>query len=155
MGLNPALRWAIARLASGSILILLPDTPLVTPAEILSLVSKDALGAPPAAFPELSPSSERWAAAAPDRALVGTNALFLQPSLVLAPAFGRGSLARHRDAAIQAGARFTVRQMPGISLDIDTRADVAAFLRTPSDTRTWRLLDQLHQIGRSECSGLV
>ena len=61
----------------------------------------------------------------PDRHGPGTYAHLLSPAELGVPAFGPDSLARHRAAAIEAGA--TVVELDGpLSLDLDTTADLLA-----------------------------
>ena len=62
----------------------------------------------------------------PDRRRSGTNALYVRPPARLAPRFGRGSLAAHRDAAGQDG---RVLPIAGLGLDIDTPADLDSLRR--------------------------
>lgn len=140
-GLNAALAWAIEVFAaSPAVLILLPDTPLVSPLELQELAS----GADTPGLARQGESavqgSQAWVMAAPDRAGRGTNALFLRPPRCMQLAFGPGSLARHRAAARDSGAIFSVHHLPGIALDLDTADDVAEFLREPTDTATRRFL---------------
>ena len=70
----------------------------------------------------------------PDRHGTGTNALLLQPPTVMSPSFGAGSLARHAALARAAGAEVKVRELPSLSVDVDTPDDLAA-LRRALDTR--------------------
>ena len=70
----------------------------------------------------------------PDRHGSGTNALLLEPPEVMAPSFGAGSFARHAALARAAGAEVKVAELPSLSLDVDTPADLAA-LRTALDAR--------------------
>jgi 2-phospho-L-lactate/phosphoenolpyruvate guanylyltransferase len=65
----------------------------------------------------------------PDRHGSGTNALLLEPPQVMPPSFGAGSFARHAALARAAGAAVKVSELPSLSLDVDTPADLAA-LRT-------------------------
>jgi len=66
-----------------------------------------------------------------DRHGLGTNALLLSPPDVIEPGFGAGSFERHRLRAQAAGAAWRVADLPGLALDIDTPADLAA-LRRPA-----------------------
>ena len=70
----------------------------------------------------------------PDRHGTGTNALLLQPPAVMPPSFGAGSCARHAALARAAGATVKVRELPSLSLDVDTPDDLAA-LRAALETR--------------------
>ena len=58
----------------------------------------------------------------------GTNALFLSPPGLMEPAFGPGSLQRHLALAEKKGYRCSILALPRLALDIDTAADVDAFL---------------------------
>ncbi|MDQ3916308.1 MAG: 2-phospho-L-lactate guanylyltransferase [Actinomycetota bacterium] len=58
----------------------------------------------------------------------GTNALFLTPPGLIEPAFGPGSLGRHIALAERRGYRCSILALPRLALDIDTPADVDAFL---------------------------
>ncbi len=75
--------------------------------------------------PERETGGERAARVhiAPDRHGLGTNALYLEPPEIIAPRFGPGSFARHRDAALAAGALLRVVDRPGLRFDIDTPED--------------------------------
>ena len=70
----------------------------------------------------------------PDRHGSGTNALLLDPPQVMPPSFGAGSFARHAALARAAGAEVKVAELPSLSLDVDTPADLAA-LRAALDAR--------------------
>jgi 2-phospho-L-lactate guanylyltransferase len=64
----------------------------------------------------------------PDRHGTGTNALLLTPPTLIAPAFGKGSFARHVARAEAAGASVEVAELPSLMLDVDTPEDLAALL---------------------------
>ena len=70
----------------------------------------------------------------------GTNAILVAPPDAIPFAFGRDSFLPHVAAARQAGVSPLVLPLPGIGLDCDYPADVAAFARQPGDTATLRLL---------------
>jgi 2-phospho-L-lactate/phosphoenolpyruvate guanylyltransferase len=55
----------------------------------------------------------------------GTNALLLRPPEAIVPVFGPPSLQRHVQAGLAAGALTLVRADLGLSLDVDTPADLA------------------------------
>lgn len=110
-GLNAQLEAAIEGLRE--VLILHADLPLATAAEVRSLVGS----APPAPSVTMVRS--------PDG---GTNAMLLRPPGRFALAYGPGSHAKHSAAAAAAGMRVTTVDSPALSLDLDTRADVAALL---------------------------
>jgi 2-phospho-L-lactate guanylyltransferase len=71
-------------------------------------------------------------AIAPDAAGTGTNGLALGPPDVIGFQFGAGSLEAHRRAAKRAGAWITLVRRPGLAFDIDTPADLAAWLAAVS-----------------------
>jgi 2-phospho-L-lactate guanylyltransferase len=73
----------------------------------------------------------------------GTNGLHLSPPESLTPRFGAGSLAAHIAAAQDAGLRCSILSLDGMSLDIDTAADVEALLlqERASETKTGALLE--------------
>jgi 2-phospho-L-lactate/phosphoenolpyruvate guanylyltransferase len=84
----------------------------------------------------------------PDRHGTGTNALLLQPPAVMPPSFGAGSCARHAALARAVGATVKVRDLPSLSLDVDTPDDLAALraaLESRGDAapRTRAVLDRL------------
>lgn len=58
----------------------------------------------------------------------GTNALFLSPPDLIEPAFGPGSLRRHLALAERRRYRCSILSLPRLALDVDTPADVDAFL---------------------------
>jgi 2-phospho-L-lactate guanylyltransferase (CobY/MobA/RfbA family) len=55
--------------------------------------------------------------------------------------YGEGSFRRHLSKATAAGIRSDVIDLPGMAFDIDTPADLQAFLDDPrKDSETWRYL---------------
>jgi 2-phospho-L-lactate guanylyltransferase len=84
----------------------------------------------------------------PDRHGTGTNALLLEPPGIMPPSFGPGSFARHAALARAAGAAVKVRELPSLSLDVDTPDDLAALraalgARGDAAPRTRAVLDRL------------
>jgi 2-phospho-L-lactate guanylyltransferase len=69
----------------------------------------------------------------PDRHGTGTNALLLSPPDAIAPAFGPGSFARHRELADAVGATWTVGRPETLLLDVDTPDDLATLLAGPAE----------------------
>jgi 2-phospho-L-lactate/phosphoenolpyruvate guanylyltransferase len=67
-------------------------------------------------------------AIAPDAADTGTNGLALSPPDVITFQFGVDSFNAHRGAAIRAHARTVIVERPGLAFDVDTPADLAAWL---------------------------
>lgn len=132
-GLNGAMRqagqWLLTHGQRG--LLMVPgDVPLVTAAEIDELIATH--GAAPAVT------------LAPDREHDGTNALAVSPPDVIAPAFGRGSFAHHRDAALAAGIVPQVIHASGVALDIDNPMDLRTLVTYDAETET---LDYLSDSG--------
>ncbi|MDE3101297.1 MAG: 2-phospho-L-lactate guanylyltransferase [Chloroflexota bacterium] len=86
---------------------------------------------------------------ASDRHGRGTNALVLRPPLALEPLFGPDSFAAHRDAAARAGLRVRTVTRPGLALDVDDAADLAAARETVPTlgARTARFLAALAAVG--------
>lgn len=122
-GLNQAIvaarSVAVARGAT-AVVVVPADLPAITPIAVDSLVEAAALAAGGTVF-----ADQGLVAIVPDRHGTGTNALVVSPPELLAPSFGAGSLARHRAAAMEAGA--AVIELGGpLSLDLDTTADLLA-----------------------------
>ena len=101
---------------ASALLIVLGDLPLLTPADVAEMV---ALAAP------------RTVVLAPDRHGTGSNALLLAPPGLLPFRFGPHSAARHAAAATRRGLALRRYVATGTAFDIDTPADLAAWL--PSD----------------------
>lgn len=92
--------------------VLLPgDCPLLERAEL------------DAAIGRMSPGR---VAVVPDRHGTGTNGLLLAPADAIGPAFGEGSMARHRDRAARAGHSVAIERLSSLALDLDTPDDLAA-----------------------------
>ena len=68
----------------------------------------------------------------------GTNGLYLSPGDVLRPMFGEFSFKAHLAEAERLAKRCTMLSIPRLELDIDTIADVDAYLARPkaAETRT-------------------
>ena len=91
---------------------LLPgDCPLLDPAELDAALER---------------MGDGRVAVVPDRHGTGTNALLLCPADAIGPAFGEGSMERHRDRAERAGHRVEVERLESLALDLDTPDDLAA-----------------------------
>jgi 2-phospho-L-lactate guanylyltransferase len=111
--LNAALERACrhaALMGATASLILPADLPLLRPAVIVEFLDE---------------AGDAAVAIAPDRAGSGTNTLLLRPPLVLAPAFGSDSFARHRAAAHARGLSVVTIRLPALSYDLDTPDDLA------------------------------
>lgn len=73
----------------------------------------------------------------------GTNLIGLCPWDAITPNFGEGSFARHVERARQAGIVPFILDNASLGLDIDTPADIAAFIEHSSSTRTLAFLRKL------------
>lgn len=93
------------------VLLLPGDCPLLNPREVDRLI-----GSVP----------DRFVAVVPDRHGTGTNALLLSPPDAIEPAFGEGSAQRHLRLAREAGLPAALEELPSLSLDLDTPADLVA-----------------------------
>jgi 2-phospho-L-lactate guanylyltransferase len=114
--------------ASGSpgMLVVPADVPLITPADVDTIVAVHR-NAPAVT---LVPASMDG----------GTNALACSPPDALPLCFGEESYTRHRDAALAHGIEPQTVRLPRIGRDIDRPEDVADFLLHPSPTRTYACL---------------
>lgn len=74
----------------------------------------------------------------------GTNLFACRPSGVVAPSFGPDSFNAHCVAAVQQGITPTVCLAPHLSLDIDRREDLDAFVALESATLTHAYLARLN-----------
>lgn len=104
-GLNAELEAARAAIGPRPLLVLHADLPLLTPADVQTL---------------LDVAADAGRAIAPDRHGSGTNALALHDLRPLRFRFGPESFSLHRD---QGPSAIVVRQ--GLALDIDSPADLA------------------------------
>ena len=112
-GLNTALKRAtvVAQVyATGAVLILPADLPLITRDDVLALIAR--AGEPPAVV------------IAPDRHGTGTNALLISPSGLIEYDFGENSFQRHCQRAKEAGARLEIVDIPSLGLDLDLPEDL-------------------------------
>ena len=117
------------------VLLIPGDTPLVQAAELAGLLAGSV-----------------GVAVVPDRHRTGTNALVLAPPDAIEPSFGPGSFERHAAAAERAGVPHRVEEVPGLALDVDTPADLAALtaeleLRRGQAPSTRGALRQLDRAG--------
>jgi 2-phospho-L-lactate/phosphoenolpyruvate guanylyltransferase len=104
------------------------DIPLVTPAEIAALL--EAHGPAPAIT--LAPSRDQR----------GSNAVACSPPDLLPLRFGEDSFFPHQERARALGIEPRIIERPGLGLDVDTPADLAAFLAVPSASRAFAYLHQ-------------
>jgi 2-phospho-L-lactate/phosphoenolpyruvate guanylyltransferase len=102
-------------------------------------------------LPRLQPSEIDFALSAasepitliPSRDWTGTNGVVFIPPARIALEYGEGSFRRHLSKAAAAGLRSDVMDLPGVAFDIDTPADLKAFMEDPrKDSETWRYLQQ-------------
>ncbi len=77
---------------------------------------------------------------APSRDERGSNAVACSPPDALPLAFGDDSFYPHLRHAQELGIAARVVRRGGLALDVDTPADLEAFLATPSDTRAYAYL---------------
>ncbi len=96
--------------ATGSVLIVPADLPLVSRADLLALI--DRASPPPAVV------------IAPDRHKKGTNALLISPAGLIDYDFGPDSFQRHCERARKAGARLEIVELPSLGLDLDLPEDL-------------------------------
>jgi 2-phospho-L-lactate guanylyltransferase len=111
--LNTALKRAtvVAQVyATGAVLILPADLPLVTAEDVRTLIER--AGDPPTVV------------IAPDRHGTGTNALLISPSGLIEYDFGENSFQRHCQRAREAGARLEIVNLPSLGLDLDLPEDL-------------------------------
>ena len=111
--LNTALKRAtvIAQVyATRGVLVLPADLPLVTRADVLTLIEH--AGEPPTVV------------IAPDRHGTGTNALLISPAGLIEYDFGENSFQRHCQRATEVGARLEIVDLPTLGLDLDLPEDL-------------------------------
>lgn len=104
---------AVVAAGADAALVLFADLPLLSPDDVAGVLDA-APGAP--------------VTIAVSRDGTGTNALLMRPPTAMLPALGPGSLARHRTRAADLGIGVRMVDMPGLTLDVDTPGDLAAFL---------------------------
>jgi 2-phospho-L-lactate guanylyltransferase len=102
------------------------DIPLVTPAEIASVLASH----PAAPSFSIVPSHDEQ----------GSNAIACSPPDAVPLRFGDNSFYPHIQAAEACGIRPNIVHLPGIALDIDNPEDVVSFMRVESATRARAVL---------------
>jgi 2-phospho-L-lactate guanylyltransferase len=120
----------LAREGRGGMITLPGDIPAATSAEIEAVLAAHLDGP---AF-TISPAHDD----------LGSNAVICSPPDSVPLRFGENSYFPHLEAARRAGIEPTVIRQPGIAMDIDHPADLAAFLRLPQSagTRTRAFLEE-------------
>jgi 2-phospho-L-lactate guanylyltransferase len=116
----------LAREGCRGMMTLPGDIPLVSAAEIAQLLAEHR---PAPAF-TIAPSHDKR----------GSNAVICSPPDRVPLRFGEDSFFPHLQAAEACGIRPTILHLPGIALDVDTPADLAAFARRRSNTRAHTVL---------------
>ncbi|MEN8171286.1 MAG: 2-phospho-L-lactate guanylyltransferase [Chloroflexota bacterium] len=97
--------------ATQSVLVLPADLPLITPEDILVMLSKAV--DPPVVV------------VVPDRNKNGTNALILSPPDLIEYQYGNNSFKKHCELALEAGARLEICELSSLILDLDEPEDLA------------------------------
>lgn len=90
---------------------------------------------------------------APSRDRLGSNAVACSPPDLLPLRFGDDSFYPHLERARALGIEPSIVERPGLALDIDTPADLAAFLAAPSRTRAYAYLTQSGIAARLSAAG--
>ena len=119
----------LARERRGAMLTVPGDVPLMTAAEIDTVVVRHAAGD---AFTIVPAHDE-----------LGSNAVLCSPPDRVPLRFGDNSYFPHLNEARRSGITPTIVRLPGLSLDIDHPSDVDTFLRIPSRTHARLRLDEL------------
>jgi 2-phospho-L-lactate guanylyltransferase len=124
-GINAAVARGIAATDGQAVLVVMGDLPCATAADLQQVAA------------ERTPGRGITIAVSGDG--MGTNAMLLTPADVIRPAFGADSLRRHLIAAEQAGVEATLVTAPGLMLDVDMPADLAALATRDPSSHTRRL----------------
>jgi salicylate hydroxylase len=119
----------LAREGKRAMLTIPGDVPLVTPDEIGQII---AVHNRVPDFVIVPAHDER-----------GSNAILCAPPDAVPLKFGDDSFLPHLDAARRAKLEPTILRLPGLGLDIDNPADLAAFVRISSKTRARALLEEI------------
>ncbi len=119
----------VAKLGAEAVLRLPIDLPLITAADIETLLAAD--------------QAEPSVVIVPSRDGTGTNAILRRPPTLLPSHFGTGSLAKHTKEAENLNAACKLIDLPRIALDIDEPEDVIEFLKLGQGTPIYALLAKL------------
>ncbi len=106
------------------------DAPLVSAAELRSLLDVDATTARP--LLTLVPSHDGD----------GTNGFLVSPPDLLRPSFGPGSFARHLEHAAARKIECRIRHLPGLALDIDEPGDLTRLIAQKRGDRRYDFLGE-------------
>jgi 2-phospho-L-lactate guanylyltransferase len=117
---------ALAREGRGAMLTIPGDVPLITPEEVARVIAAHDR------VPDF--------VIAPAHDERGSNAILCAPPEAVPLTFGNDSFRPHLAAARRAGLEPKILRLPGIGLDIDNPADLAAFMKIPSRTRARAVL---------------
>jgi 2-phospho-L-lactate/phosphoenolpyruvate guanylyltransferase len=130
-------------LASGydRVLLVPGDTPLLSPAELDSLLAR-------------GEADGMQVVIVPDRHGSGTNALMISPPDAFRPSFGPDSLNRHVTLAQEAGLKHSVEEVPSLSHDVDTPDDLGALAYALEERRAVAPMTRgaLRQLDRARAS---
>jgi 2-phospho-L-lactate guanylyltransferase len=88
-------------------------------------------------------SEDYSVAIGPSKDASGTNALLLERTDVIRPAFGKNSYKKHRTLAKTKHLRCKVIQLEGIAFDIDEPVDLLRLMASPRSGNTGRFLRKL------------
>lgn len=132
-GVNAAVTEA-ARILLGegcTTMVVVPaDVPLATPTDFASVIAAQE-------------GEESAVTLVADRIGTGTNLLACSPPAAIQPSFGENSLARHREAARQARIPMTVLDLPNLSLDVDSPADLVSLMAQGRHCKTTEYLRKI------------
>jgi 2-phospho-L-lactate/phosphoenolpyruvate guanylyltransferase len=104
------------------------DAPLVSAAELRSLIERDA------------EASDRLLTLVPSHDGDGTNGFLVSPPDLMQPSFGSGSFARHLAHAAARNIECKVQDLPGLALDIDEPADLTRLVALKRGDRRYGFL---------------
>jgi 2-phospho-L-lactate guanylyltransferase len=132
--LSAATRAAIAKGATG-VVVVSADLPCAREDDLAALVAAPGV------------------ALAPDRAGIGTNALWRAPGDLIDVAFGPNSLSAHAELARAAGTPAIVAARPGLALDVDTPDHLTEVWRHGVGPATRKALEELGIAARLRLAG--
>lgn len=113
----PQLNVALARATivaknyvTRGVMIIPADLPMISPEDVYAMLER--AQDPPVVV------------VAPDRHHQGTNALLVCPAGLIEYDFGPDSFQKHKERAVQAGARLEICELPSLALDVDLPEDL-------------------------------